>query len=149
PAGAEGLAMRAAVAVSLGFYLAVAAAAPAQGQPAKGSGSYPRIKAALDAVPAIDTHDHLWPFDRLPGLIETDRGRGMTLYGLWRASYAPQVLRLTPRQPGETFDAWWPRARHDFEDARATGFYRYHLPAFRDLYGVDFDRITDDQARDL
>ena len=47
------------------------------------------------------------------------------------------------------FDAWWAKAKHDFDDARATSFYRYQLPAFRDLYGVDFDRITDDQAREL
>ena len=108
-----------------------------------------RIRAALDAVPAIDTHDHLWPFDRLPGLMETDKGRGMTLFGLWRASYFPQIHSPTPRRPGEPFAAWWDRARHDFDDARATGFYRYQLPAFRDLYGVDFDRLTDEQAAAL
>jgi len=111
-----------------------------------GSDTYRRIKAGLDAVPAIDTHDHLFPFDRLPGLMETDRGRGMTLYGLWRSSYYPQVGTLTVRMPGESFDDWWPRARHDFDNTRATGFYRYQLPAFRDLYGVDFDQITDAQA---
>ena len=108
-----------------------------------------RIRTALDAIPAIDTHDHLWPFERLPGLMETDKGRGMTLYGLWRASYFPQIHSPTPRRPGEPFAAWWERARHDFDDARATGFYRYHLPAFRDLYGIDFDRITDEQAAAL
>jgi predicted TIM-barrel fold metal-dependent hydrolase len=111
--------------------------------------SYRRIRAAIDAVPAIDCHDHLWPFDRLPGLMETDKGRGMTLYGLWRASYYPQIHSPTPRQPGEAFASWWARAKHDFDDGRATGFYRYQLPAFRDLYGVDFDRITDDQAAEL
>jgi hypothetical protein len=119
------------------------------GQEGPDSPTFPRIKAHLDAIPAIDTHDHLFPFDRLPGLIETDHGRGMTLYGLWRASYFPQVHPPTPRQPGEPFAAWWARARHDFDEARATGFYRYQLPAFRDLYGVDFDRITDEQAADL
>ena len=39
--------------------------------------------------------------------------------------------------------------RDDFHDARATSFYRYLLPGFRDLYGVDFDTITDEQAREL
>ena len=120
-----------------------------RGQSVVGSDTYRRLKAGLDAVPAIDTHDHLWPFERLPGLMETDRGRGMTLFGLWRSSYYPQVGALTARQPGEPFDPWWARARHDFDDARATGFYRYQLPAFRDLYGVDFDRITDGQAKAL
>jgi hypothetical protein len=130
-------------------WLAACGAAPAQDSSVLGSDVYRRLRAGIDAVPAIDTHDHLWPFDRLPGLMETDRGRGMTLFGLWRSSYYPQVGPLTPRKPGEPFDPWWARARHDFDDARATGFYRYQLPAFRDLYGVDFDAITDDQARAL
>ena len=39
-----------------------------------------------------------------------------------------------------SFDAWWAKARNDFDNARATSFYRYQLPAFADLYGVDFDR---------
>lgn len=108
-----------------------------------------RIKDRLGAIPAIDTHDHLYPFDRMPGRIETEHGSGMTLYGLWRTSYFPQIHAPTPRRPIEPFEEWWNRARHDFDDARATGFYRYQLPAFRDLYGVDFDRITDAQAREL
>ena len=33
--------------------------------------TYRRMKHDLDAIPAIDTHDHLWPFDRLPGYVET------------------------------------------------------------------------------
>jgi hypothetical protein len=122
---------------------------PALAQTVVGSEVYRRLKAGLDAVSAIDTHDHLWPFERLPAMIETDRGRGVTLYSLWRNSYYPQVGTLTVRQPGEPFDPWWARAKHDFDNARATGFYRYHLPAFRDLYGVDFDRITDEQAKAL
>ncbi|MDG3006763.1 amidohydrolase family protein [Paludisphaera mucosa] len=130
-------------------WLAVCGLGDAQAQSVVGSETHPRIKAGLDAVSAIDTHDHLWPFERLPGLMETDRGRGMTLFGLWSSSYYPQVGSLTARQPREPFDPWWARARHDFDDARATGFYRYQLPAFRDLYGVDFDRITDDQAKAL
>jgi predicted TIM-barrel fold metal-dependent hydrolase len=108
-----------------------------------------RIKKALDATPAIDTHDHLWPFDRLPGYVETQRGRGMNLAGLWRNSYFSGVHRLTPWTPGGSFTSWWDRAKHDFDDARATSVYRYQLPAFADLYGVDFDRITDAQVGDL
>ncbi|WP_165225427.1 amidohydrolase family protein [Aquisphaera insulae] len=133
------------------IWSAACGAAPGQGQDHSvvGSDVYRRIRAGIDAVRAIDTHDHLWPFDRLPGLMETDRGRGMTLFGLWERSYYPQVGPLTTRKPGEPFDAWWARARHDFDNARATGFYRYQLPAFRDLYGVDFDTLTDDQARAL
>jgi predicted TIM-barrel fold metal-dependent hydrolase len=130
-------------------WLATCGAAQVRGQFTSGTDTSLRIKAALDAVPAIDTHDHLWPFDRLPGLMETDRGRGMTLFGLWRNSYYPQVGALSVRQVGEPFDSWWARARQDFDNARATGFYRYQLPAFRDLYGIDFDRISDEQAKAL
>ena len=46
------------------------------------------------------------------------------------------------------FDDWWSRPRRLQDNVRATSFYRYQLPAFQDLYGVDFDRITDEQARD-
>jgi len=123
--------------------------AESRGQSVVGTDVHRRLKDGLDAVPAIDTHDHLWPFARLPGLMETDRGRGMTLSGLWRSSYYPQVGPVTDRRPGEAFEPWWARAKHDFDNARATGFYRYQLPAFRDLYAVDFDRITDEQAKAL
>ena len=111
--------------------------------------TYQKIKQALDAVPAIDTHDHLWPFDKLPGYNETKHGRGMNLAGIWRNSYYRWFNPVTAWQPKMEFDEWWKQAKHDFKNARATSFYRYQLPAFQDLYGVDFDRITDDQARKL
>ena len=44
---------------------------------------------------------------------------------------------------------FWAGARHDFENVRSMSVYRYQLPAFQDLYGVDFDHITDAQARDV
>ena len=110
---------------------------------------YTRIKVAIDAVPAIDTHDHLRPFDQLPNKDETDRGTGMTLHSIFAGSYYPGINRLSAWPAGKSFDAWWNVARHDFDDARATSFYRYLLPGFRDLYGVDFDTITDAQAREL
>ena len=110
---------------------------------------YARIKASLDAVPAIDTHDHLRPFGDLPGLDQTDRGRGMTLHSIFAGSYYPGINRLSPWPQGKSFDDWWLTARDDFDNARATSFYRYLLPAFRDLYGVDFDTITADEARKL
>jgi hypothetical protein len=130
-------------------WLAACGSVESRGQSLAQSDVYRRLKAGLDNVPAIDTHDHLWPFEKLPGLMDTDHGRGMTLFGLWQSSYFPQVGTLTARRPGESFDVWWGRAKHDFDNARAAGFYRYQLPAFRDLYGVDFNRITDEQARAL
>jgi hypothetical protein len=66
--------------------------------------AYKRIKAALDTVPAIDTHDHLWPFDKLPGYVETEHGRGMNLAGLWRNSYYTWNHPLTGWQPGGKFE---------------------------------------------
>jgi predicted TIM-barrel fold metal-dependent hydrolase len=119
------------------------------GQSARDSAAYWRIKTALQAVPAIDTHDHLWPFERLPGYRQTQHGRGMNLAGLWENSYFPGVHPITPWKPGMAFMDWWQKAKHDFEYARATSVYRYQLPAFSDLYHVDFDRITDAQAVDL
>lgn len=110
---------------------------------------YKRIRAAIDAVPAIDTHDHLRPFDQIAERNRTDVGYGMTLHSLWRGSYYPWINPLTPWNEGESFDSWWAKAKYDFADARATSFYRYVLPAFQDLYGVDFETMTDDQARKL
>ena len=111
--------------------------------------TYKRVKAYLDSVPAIDTHDHLLPFETLPGFVETDHGRGMNLSGIWRNSYYTGFNPLTPWQAGGSFDEWWAKAKDDFKNARATSVYRYQLPAFQDLYGVDFDNLTDAQAREL
>jgi predicted TIM-barrel fold metal-dependent hydrolase len=122
---------------------------PARAQPARPTATYQRIKAYLDSIPAIDTHDHLWPFQRLSTGTERKSVDAMNLYTLWKNSYYTSCNPLAKRQPGEPFDTWWPRARNDFADARATCFYRYLLPAFADLYGVDFDHITDEQARRL
>ena len=110
---------------------------------------YQRIRHAIDAVPAIDTHDHLRPFDQIAERDTTDAGRGMTLHSIWQGSYYPWTNPLTPWKEGEGFDSWWARSKQDFTDARATSFYRYVLPGLQDLYGVDFEMITDDQARKL
>ncbi len=110
---------------------------------------YKRIKASLDAVRAIDTHDHLRPFDEIPNRVETTRGQGMTLYSVWAHSYIARTTRITPWPADGSFDTWWRDAHDDFDNARATSFYRYLLPAFQDLYGVNFDTITLEQARQL
>ena len=73
----------------------------------------------------------------------------MNLAGLWQNSYYTWNHRLEPWTPGMEFDAWWQKAKHDFDDSRATSFYRYQLPAFTDLYGVDFETLTDEKAREL
>ena len=94
-------------------------------------------------------HDHLPPFDLIRGRVETERGVGMTLHSLWQSSYYTWYNPLTAWPKNGRFEDWWAQSRHDFDNARATGFYRYQLPAFTDLYGVDFDTITDAQAREV
>jgi predicted TIM-barrel fold metal-dependent hydrolase len=73
----------------------------------------------------------------------------MTLHSIFAGSYYPGINRLSPWTKGMSFDQWWHEGQHDYDNARATSFYRYLLPAFRDLYDVDFDAISADQARDL
>jgi predicted TIM-barrel fold metal-dependent hydrolase len=122
-------------------------------QATRETATYKRIKAYLDSVPSIDTHDHLQPFEELHGYVETDRGRGMNLFSIWRSSYfgkeATGFNPFTPWKAGGAFDDWWAKAKDNFTNARATSVYRYQLPAFQDLYGVDFDHITDAQAHEL
>lgn len=129
--------------------LASLACRPVAADDIKKSPLYARLKSGIDAVPAIDTHDHLQPFDQLPNLDDTDQGRGMTLHSIFAGSYYRWFNPLSPWPAGKSFDDWWAVAKDNFHDARATSFYRYLLPGFRDLYGVDFDTITDQQAREL
>lgn len=127
----------------------VAACASATAADVKTTEVYLRLKKSIDAVRAIDTHDHLYPFSELPNRHPAETPRSVTLYSLWRSSYLPRTHRLSPWEANQSFDRWWETAQHDFSNARATSFYRVMLPAFRDLYGVDFDKITPEQARDL
>ncbi len=110
---------------------------------------YGRIKAGIDAVPAINTHDHLRPFEQIAPRDRTEQGEGMTLHSIWAGSYFPWIHSLEPWPQDGSFHMWWSKAQHNFANARATSFYRYLLPAFHDLYGVDFDTITTEQARTL
>ncbi len=147
------IAMRQITAVWMLFLLTLLASmllvSTARADDVKKTEIYARIKASIDAVPAIDTHDHLRSFNEIPNRVKTPRGEGMTLYSLWAGSYYRWTNPLSPWPADGKFDTWWASAKHNFDDARATSFYRYMLPAFRDLYGVDFDTITDEQARQV
>ena len=121
----------------------------ATAEPPRHGPVYQRIKAALDAVPAIDTHDHLPPRDQMRELASTPRGRGVNLRGIWQYSYFPWLHQVAPWPADGNFDAWWKLQQPNFANAKATSVYRYLLPAFEDLYGVDFDTITPEQARKL
>jgi len=125
------------------------ASGTAEAQSIRQTDAFKKLKATLDDLPVIDTHDHLPPFDRIFGRIETEQGRGLTLFGVLTNGYLPQVASIPGREPKEPFGRWWARAKNSFNNARATGFYRYNLIALRDLYGVDLNTITDEQARDL
>src|SRR6185436_6532087 len=76
-----------------------------QAEATRKTATYKRVKAYLDSIPAIDTHDHLLPFESLPGYVETDHGRGMNLSGIWRNSYYTGFNPLTSWKPGGSFDA--------------------------------------------
>lgn len=121
----------------------------ARGEDIKQTDTYRRIKAHIDSVRVIDTHDHLQPFEQIPHRVKTEQGEGMTLRSIWAGSYYPWYNPLAPWPESGKFADWWQVAQHNFDDARATSFYRYMLPAFRDLYSVDFDTITPEQAADL
>ena len=64
---------------------------------------YQSVKKYLDEVPAIDTHDHLWPFEVLPGYIQTPDGHGMTLASIWRNSYYAWFNPISPWTPNQSF----------------------------------------------
>src|SRR4029450_3823259 len=65
--------------------------------------TYKRIKAAINAVPAIDTHDHMWRFDRLPAYTQTKAGKQVNLAGLWRNSYLAGYNSMTPWRDDDDF----------------------------------------------
>lgn len=131
--------------------ICVCIAIPCSGQSidVKTTETFRRIKSHIDSVPAIDTHDHLKPFAILQGSVRTAEGVGMNLYSIWSSSYFSWIQPVTRWPESGRFDDWWPLAKNDFSNARAASFYRYQLSAFRDLYGVDFETITDEQARDV
>jgi predicted TIM-barrel fold metal-dependent hydrolase len=129
--------------------LVILPARGSSGEDIKKTELYARIKKVLDETKAIDTHEHLRRFEELPGRVQTPEGSGITLHSLWSQCYFSWTNPLSPWPQDGRFDTWWKEARDDFDDGRATGFYRSMLPAFRDLYGVDFDTITDEQAADL
>ena len=74
----------------------------AAAQGTRSTETYKRIKAQIDAVPAIDTHDHLWPFERLPALTDTADGKVVNLAGIWRNSYYTWYNPISPWQASES-----------------------------------------------
>jgi hypothetical protein len=120
-----------------------------EAQTTRRTSTYKRIKVYLDSIPAIDTHEHIRSLEQLSLNVDTAQGRGANLFSILKYSYYGKMNPLTPWKSGESFDEWWAQAKHDFFSARATSVYQHLLPSFQDLYGIDFDRITDGQAREL
>ena len=73
----------------LSLLVSLALLAPASTEEITQTPVYARIKAAIDRVPAIDTHEHLRAYDRLPTRVSTPGGAAMTLYSIWSGSYFP------------------------------------------------------------
>jgi len=129
-----------------GFVLALCMASTALAQDVKKSEVYIRLRATIDAVPAVDIHSHLQSFD---GVLQRHLEMGnptMGLRALWTASYLSRIHQTPSWSSNESFDDWY----RNFDDVRATSVYRYLLPAFTDLYEVDFDSgLTSAQACEL
>ena len=89
------------------------------------------------------------PFDRLLAVRETDRGKGVNLAGLWQNSYYTWNHRLEPLDARYAVRRLVAKGQARLRRLRAASFYRYQLPAFTDLYGVDFETLTDEAAREL
>jgi len=115
---------------------------PIQAEDVKKTDVYARLKAGIDGVSSINTHDHLRPFEQIPRAPEPEQA----LRHLWATSYFGWTHSLAAWPESGSFDDWWNNTQAGFADARAASFYRYLLPAFRDLYGVDFDAIAADEA---
>ncbi len=120
-----------------------------EAQNTRSTETYRQMRTFIDSIPAIDSHDHLHPWSKLSELVETTEGKGVNLAGLLGSCYYSWYHPMPRWQPNQAFDDWWTGAKKGLANARATSFYRFLLPAFADLYGVDFDQITDEQARDL
>jgi len=114
---------------------------------------FARLKAKLDSVRAIDTHSHLRGPAECERLLKhefrVDKPINCALFWLWRRSYFTGGHHLAPWPADGNFDTWWTKAQGDFENSRARSAYRTMLPIFTDLYDVDFETLTPQQAKEL
>lgn len=117
-----------------------AAAGAAKG--AEDRSTLARLRGRLDKIIAVDTHSHLRSFRYFQESSAVQGGFG--LQNILAVSY----LGAPPWQPGGSFD-WWRAAQPGYERMRAASSYRYVLPAYHDLYDVDFETISPDRARRL
>ncbi|NLE39113.1 MAG: hypothetical protein GX621_13910, partial [Pirellulaceae bacterium] len=130
----------------LSLALTSASALSARAGDVKDTEVYARLKASLDAVPAIDTHSHLrGPSDiqrAIPRDPNSQRPLHSVLSWVWTRSYYTGGHRLAAWPKDDCFETWWTAAQKDFDNSRARSAYRSLLPIFSDLYGVDFETLT-------
>ena len=92
--------------------------------------TYRRIRAELDATAAIDTHDHLWPFDAVAG-----HGRNRSRQGDEPVEpVAEQLLHLD--QSADGLDAG-----HDVRGLVEQGQARFRLGASHELLSLPAPRV--------
>ena len=81
--------------------------------------------------------------------LDKDKPTGCALQRIWSTSYFAWGHRLARWPADGDFNTWWEAAQVDLRNSRARSAYRYMLPAFADLYGVDFDSLDAEQAKVL
>ncbi|MGD9126792.1 MAG: amidohydrolase family protein [Planctomycetia bacterium] len=135
------------------FALVLVPAWCAHAEDVKKTEVYARIKAKLDAVPAIDTHGHFLGHSYAKQILERDiqieKPKDCILHRFWTRNYFVWGHHLAPWPEDGKFETWWKVAEKDFENSRARSAYRAELPVFKDLYGVDYDTLTLERAKDL
>ncbi len=100
-----------------------------------------RLRAYLQHVSAIDTHDHLRPFDLLIANGASDQNPGIGFVDLLNGAYVRDLAPIPVRQANEPVAQWWEKSSETFADVRATGFYQCLRLGLRDLYGVDLNSL--------
>jgi hypothetical protein len=114
---------------------------------------YARIKAKLDAVQGIDTHSHLCGPGSVKHALENSFSgktpKDCPLHYVWQRSYFTWGHHLARWPKDGNFENWWNAAQKNFQNSRARSAYRAMLPIFTDLYGVDFETLNAEQAKDL
>ncbi|MCD6291436.1 MAG: amidohydrolase family protein [Anaerolineae bacterium] len=100
-----------------------------------------RLAAVFDDTPIIDTHEHL----------RTDGDHAFNHMGLETVlrGYFGWVVPGAANEEGLSPEAWWTRLRPALDRRRNLAFYRFLLPAFRDLHGLQDDELTDENWETL
>ncbi|MBN1589247.1 MAG: amidohydrolase [Pirellulales bacterium] len=133
--------------------LVLVPALSAQAGDVKDTDVYARMKKQLDAIPGIDTHSHLRGPEHLAQFVaqqfQPEKPLGCPLWWIWRRSYFTGGHGLAPWPKDGRFETWWAAVQTDFNNSRARSAYRVMLPIFKDLYGVDFESLTLEQAKEL